>query len=119
MQEIVGPVVVVLLVVTIPYFTLWPSVKRSLIRKNGVPARAVVKSIAVSAYRDDSTKVYDRELVLEVHREGSAPYEAKVRQPMPWLSGPGMPGREYDVLVHPTRPSWVYVPEPKPRTLPT
>lgn len=118
MEQLAGPIVLCLLVVMVPYFTLWPSVKRSLVRKRGVVARGIVKSIETSAVRDDTTKTYDRDVVLEIHREGVTPYEVRVRQPMPWLSGPGMQGREYEVLVHPTRPTWVYVPAPKPRTLP-
>jgi hypothetical protein len=118
MDHIVGPIVLVLLVVGVPYFALWPSVRRSLIKKHGVPARGIVKSIATSAVRNDDTKVYDRDLVLEIHHDGKPPYDVRITQPMPWLSGPGMPGREYEVLVYPSRPSWVFVPEPKPRTLP-
>lgn len=118
MDSFAGPIVLLVLVVMVPYFTLWPGVKRSLIKKRGVHARAIVKAIGTSAVRDDTTKVYERALVLEIHREGMPPYETKVTQPMPWLSGPGMPGSELDVLVHPSRPSWVFVPEPKPRTLP-
>lgn len=117
MQALAGPVVLTLLVVVVSYFTLWPSVKRSLVLKHGVRARAIVKAITTSAHRDDTTKQYERDLLLEVHREGHPPYEARVRQPMPWLVGPGMPGAEHEVLVHPTRPQWVYVPEPRPRTL--
>lgn len=117
-ERIISIVVGSLVMIAILYIVVWPHIRRRMLLKSGRPARAVVRHIERSHIKNEN-KQYLHKVVLEVHLDGAAPYEATVTELLPWLhgEGTGLIGTDFEVRVHKTNLNWVTIVGPR-RTLP-
>ena len=117
-EKVISIVVGAIIIIAILYIVVWPHIRRAMLLKSGRTARAVVKSIARTAIKNEN-KQYLHKVELEVHADGAAPYSVTVTELLPWLhgEGTGLIGTDFEVRVHKSHPSWVTIVGPM-RTLP-
>jgi hypothetical protein len=110
-NQILSIVIGVAVAIAIAAIVVWPEVRKMLTMRSGYDTTAIVKSIRLTSTRDETHKrLYA--LTLEVRSSDQPLYVVNLTQAMPWMHGPGMPGGEIRIRVHPSFRNWVVVVPP-------